>query len=420
MRRNRTRNAVALLALVLTLMSVADARATHVSCGDTLIQDTRLDSDLIDCPPESTLVLGANGITLDLGGHTIDGTGRGFGVTNRAADGPGFNDVTVRGGTIKEFGAAVAFTLCTGCVLERTMITASYRGVWFTNVDAGRIERNSISSIRAEGVFITDSPGNQIAHNSIRDNGADGIAINYSSANAVFHNSLQRNGRDGIFGFASDDLRLVRNFVDRNGRYGASLRFSQGGQVRGNWASGNAVDGIAFTVEVTDSRMLGNVAFGNARSGISLGQADRNRVIANVMASNGASGAQLGNELGTARETRVAHNLAVRNAVDGIAVSPLSTGTTLRANIVSDNTDDGIDVDEPLTALGLNSANRNDDLGVEAVAGVTDEGGNRAKRNGNRLQCTNVVCRRKRDRRGRDHDHEDKHGGKHHDKERDD
>ena len=32
-------------------------------------------------------------------------------------------------------------------------------------------------------------------------------------------------------------------------------------------------------------------------------------------------------------------------------------------------------------------------LGIEAVFGVTDGGGNRAHGNGNPSQCTNVACR---------------------------
>ena len=35
---------------------------------------------------------------------------------------------------------------------------------------------------------------------------------------------------------------------------------------------------------------------------------------------------------------------------------------------------------------------RNGDLGIEAVFGVTDGGGNKAFGNGNPLQCTNITC----------------------------
>jgi hypothetical protein len=160
-------------------------------------------------------------------------------------------------------------------------------------------------------------------------------------------------------------------------------------------------------VQVRDSHAVGNIAVANGGNGISMGLVDHNRVIANIVAGNGASGIQLGNEIGMPRDNRVAHNLAVANTLDGIAVSPLATGTTLRANTASRNDDDGIDVDEPLTALGWNFAWANDDLGIEAVPGVTDEGRNRAKKNANRLQCTNVVCRSGPGRGKKRHDDDD-------------
>jgi hypothetical protein len=49
-------------------------------------------------------------------------------------------------------------------------------------------------------------------------------------------------------------------------------------------------------------------------------------------------------------------------------------------------------VDSVATTLTRNRAFRNHDLGIEAVPGVTDGGGNKAAGNGNPLQCTNVFC----------------------------
>ncbi len=46
-------------------------------------------------------------------------------------------------------------------------------------------------------------------------------------------------------------------------------------------------------------------------------------------------------------------------------------------------------------ALVANRASSNFDLGIEAIAGVLDGGGNRAFGNGDPLQCMNVACRRK-------------------------
>ena len=46
-------------------------------------------------------------------------------------------------------------------------------------------------------------------------------------------------------------------------------------------------------------------------------------------------------------------------------------------------------------ALGANRARWNFDLGIDAVAGVLDGGGNRAFGNGDPLQCVNIACQRK-------------------------
>ena len=50
------------------------ALANHVSCGATIVADTTLDSDLVNCP-NNGIVIGAEDITLDLNGHRIDGDG---------------------------------------------------------------------------------------------------------------------------------------------------------------------------------------------------------------------------------------------------------------------------------------------------------------------------------------------------------
>ena len=81
---------------------------------------------------------------------------------------------------------------------------------------------------------------------------------------------------------------------------------------------------------------------------------------------------------------------------DGIAAQvegdgPVS-GLLLDGNTAQRSGDDGIDVRTASTTLTDNLARYNADLGIAAVAGVTDGGGNRAFGNGNPVQCTNVFC----------------------------
>ncbi len=77
---------------------------------------------------------------------------------------------------------------------------------------------------------------------------------------------------------------------------------------------------------------------------------------------------------------------------DGIAVDAGATRTQVVGNAASGARDDGIEVDAPGTLIKRNTANDNGDLGIEAVAGVVDGGGNLASGNRNPLQCLNVAC----------------------------
>src|SRR5436190_20592919 len=89
------------------------AHAANVICGDTITADTTLHHDLVNCPNNGILI-GADGITLDLNGHLIDGDGTPaagcdleteFCDTGVAND--GHNGVTVMHGSIRQFGGAV-------------------------------------------------------------------------------------------------------------------------------------------------------------------------------------------------------------------------------------------------------------------------------------------------------------------------
>src|SRR5919197_6184701 len=106
----------------------ARALATHVGCGDTITADTTLDSDLIDCPGNG-LVMGADGIALDLAGHTIEGGG-GFGVsTGVAPDGTGYDELTIENGAIHGFRDDVALFDSSGDRLSDLSVTGGHDGV---------------------------------------------------------------------------------------------------------------------------------------------------------------------------------------------------------------------------------------------------------------------------------------------------
>ena len=73
----------------------------------------------------------------------------------------------------------------------------------------------------------------------------------------------------------------------------------------------------------------------------------------------------------------------------GIGVTA-GAGNVVKANVVERSLADGINVAAPGTWIGLNVALRNGALGIEAVPGVRDGGGNWA--DGNAAQCSGVRC----------------------------
>src|SRR5436190_11896920 len=105
------RGSLAILALAVAVwltLGVSQASASPVSCGDTITTDATLHKDLVNCP-NNGLVIGADNITLDLNGHTIDGDGKPFGCVVTAicevgiANGDGHAGFTTEGGSVKVF-----------------------------------------------------------------------------------------------------------------------------------------------------------------------------------------------------------------------------------------------------------------------------------------------------------------------------
>ena len=92
----------------------------------------------------------------------------------------------------------------------------------------------------------------------------------------------------------------------------------------------------------------------------------------------------------------------VNGAGEGIAIGPeaggVVLGTLVEHNTVSNALDDGIQLLGPSTGLETSTVRRNvavhnGGLGIAAVPGTVDGGGNHAAGNGNPLQCLNISCR---------------------------
>ena len=158
--------------------------------------------------------------------------------------------------------------------------------------------------------------------------------------------------------------------------------------VEKNTAYANGRDAVRLGLSA-DNRVTRNTVTGNVYGiGVADGSA-RNTVDRNVVSGNQQFGLAV---FGGATGTTLEKNQVSSTVLSGIQVSAGTSGTLLLQNYASGNGDDGIHVDATGATLTQNTAVYNDDLGISAVTGVTDGGGNKASGNGNPAQCTGVSC----------------------------
>lgn len=105
-----------------------------VTCGEVITTSITV-ADNLTCPGNA-LSIGADDVTLDLGGHTIRGGGSGVGV-QIVDDNPQVSGVTVTNGTIAHFGSAIQLSNADGATFSALLLTND-SGVAAPVIDTGR------------------------------------------------------------------------------------------------------------------------------------------------------------------------------------------------------------------------------------------------------------------------------------------
>jgi parallel beta-helix repeat protein len=224
----------------------------------------------------------------------------------------------------------------------------------------------------AVGVFVVNARHNRVLDISASRNRFFGIGLSDSARSTIRDSSAFRNGLDthieGISMFRSDHNRILHNSASHNGDVGLFMARSDHNQIRKNRMRGNREGGIGV-------------------------EGDGNEIVRNRVVRGG------GGVLITiiTKGGRAVGNVVRRNQVrgvsaSGISVDPAPKRTQISRNHVRGAGVDGINVLSRSTTLTRNRAVRNGDLGIDAVPGVIDGGGNRASGNGDTRQCLNVTC----------------------------
>jgi parallel beta-helix repeat protein len=398
---------VAIVAACVLSLGGTPAVASTLSCGDTITRDTTLHHDLTNCVGNG-LVIGADNIKLNLNGHTLDGndvdddcpgdTSCDDGVNNQA----GHRGVTIAGGVIREFDLGVLIVDGSDNVLRGLATAQNSVGILLDHSTANRIVDGSATDNRFMGVFlVSSSDRNEIRNNTISGSVlTPGVLLDGSDHNRVEKNVIDGSDQGIASSGGSDHNDFARNRVSHNLGSAISADEGTGNRVRENVITDNG-DGItvgfARQTEIRGNIVRRSGLFGAPDAGgfgILLDGSDDDTVDGNVVVG-GRGPAIFVTSLDnpeTSDRNVISRNVANSTLYDGILVNADATDTLLRRNTANGSAHDGIKVEAKGTTLIRNTANHNHDLGIEAVLGATDGGGNRAFGNGNPLQCTNVAC----------------------------
>ena len=302
-------------------------------CGDVITTDTTLDSDLLDCP-NNGIVIGADNITLDLNGHTIAGDDK-------------------------------AYELCREdepCDI----------GVLNDGYDAVTVKRGTTRDFGL-GIVVVGAKHNRVRHVAAVGNAFEGIVIFRSTRTRIEESLASRNGvgksRPGIALAESDHNRIMGNTMSGNGDLGLFMEASDNNLIRHNTARRNPEGGMII-------------------------EGDRNEIVRNRLVRNGGGILiTIVRRGGTASGNVVSRNVVRGTRSDGISVDPVPKRTLIKGNVVVGARRAGFAIGSRSSTITGNRATRNGGLGIKAVRGVTDGGGNRASGNGDPRQCVVVACR---------------------------
>ncbi len=222
-----------------------------------------------------------------------------------------------------------------------------------------------------DGIGLFGSDHIKIAGNSIKDNPGPGVHVDDSN-----HNLIKGN----LFSHSSPGVLIGGEEAgNRN-------------EVRGNRFVRNS-GGIL--VGPGSRNVLTRNHFSRDGSGIGIEKGRHNLVARNVVVDARHRGILLGIDLPDGSvggvDNIVRRNVVKRSGGDGFLVNK---GTSvLRRNVAIGANDDGFDIESRSTRLANNRAKHNAALGIEAVRGVIDGGGNLARHNGDRRQCIHIACK---------------------------
>ena len=278
--------------------------STGPSCGDTITANTTLTANLTGCAVNG-LVIGASDVTLDCTGHTISGTGAGYGISMSSRI-----NVTLRNCIVSNFSTAVYLEYSSNNTLVNNSIGNSQRGfdIWFSS-NYNNITENVAHQISQEGITIySSSRFNVIERNTVYDVNSKGIYLEggSSSNNFIINNTIHNvalgidtdssnnminyNIISNISGRGAHLYYVINNTLNNNNIVNASsgiyLQYSSNNTFVNNSITA-CIGGIELWPSSSNNTIVNNYIFGQSSYGIYLwGSSINNNISYNDIYNN--------------------------------------------------------------------------------------------------------------------------------------
>ena len=443
-----------LAAAACVALLVPAAQADQVACGQVLRTSTTITNSLVGCAGDG-LVIGASGITVDLNGHTIQGTGLGVGVQNN-----GHDDVTIRNGALLDFDHGVVLNPGTdhNSVTGLTLARNEWSGIQLNAASSNHVAMNQLSEAGDVGLRLTNgSSDNAVKGNVVGSGAGDSFVVELGSHRNWFEgNVVQTSAGQALRVDASSNTMVLANEFAGSSDVGVTMTGAPGSVVQANRIGGGGDAGVLMsggTASVvrfnafgqssdagvvlegmsnslvkgnqlasagdaaivlrggsSDVRVIDNTASHASDAGVFIADGAANTVRGNILTNNAhgieLSGGQqnrvefnameanlgLGIEVSQSAGNTVFGNTADGNLQGGIWVDAEATGNTVEGNAARGNGGDGISVISPGTVVRNNLARLNQGWGIYAEPGVIDGSRNGASGNAEPLQCHLIVC----------------------------
>ncbi|HEY2385337.1 MAG TPA: right-handed parallel beta-helix repeat-containing protein [Candidatus Binatia bacterium] len=346
-----------LLAL-LAVVAVSSSASAAVLCGATVTADVALQSDAA-CA-STGIIVGTDGITIDLGGFTLSGDGVAGHV---GIDVNSHSGVTIKNGTVKSFDIGVKLALGAGSIpVKLKLADLTLRD----NATKGAMLKVANFSI-TNCVFL--------------HNGDFGLDLT-SGRGTVSASMFVDNASEGAV-VATEDLKITKVIATGNGDTGLAVSDTIRVAITSSTFAGNGGAGLSLD-NFDASKVTGNTSIGNTKEGIFVASSlhvatdgGPNVISGNLVAGNGMDGIHL---LDPSQDTQITKNRAIGNAGNGIFVDFDPQATLVQGNTAIGNVGAGIATNEASTTVTKNVSNGNGS-GFSAPNGAVDGGGNTARAN---------------------------------------